>query len=144
MTLDEAKHILSMIRHEQRYRRMVNVRLKDLQDIGHAINELSSLHSSIGESGVRSQNPVGFASRLTQLITDEQECIKAYNKAKSFLDDSLRYRKDVFAKVIDTEDKAFVSAYLSKDVSTIDLQDSGYADPYDHMLRIIRNLDIMI
>ena len=144
MTLDEAKHILSMIRHEQRYRRMVNARLRDLQDIGQEINELSSLHSPLDGSGVRSQNPVGFASRLTQLITDEQDCIKDYNKVKALLDDSVRYLKQVKEQTKNYDDRQFIEEYLSGNKSMLDMQEYGYSNPYERMITIIRKLDIKI
>lgn len=146
MTLDEAKHILSLIRHENRYKRMAQYKMRTLQDITREIDSLASPKSTMSNlNGVHSQNPIPVDTRLNELLTEEDETIKEYKKLIMYYEDAKRYKREIFEKTRDHYDREFIDIFISKSMSQIQIeQEYSVSDSYDHMLRIIKSLDIKI
>jgi len=146
MTLDEAKHILSLIRHENRYKRMAQYKMRTLQDITREIDSLASPKSTMSNlNGVHSQNPIPVDTRLNELLTEEAETIKEYKKLIMYYEDAKRYKREIVENTRDHYDREFIDIFISKSMSQIQIeQEYSVSDSYDHMLRIIKSLDIKI
>lgn len=142
MTEAQAKFIMSEIHRISNYDNLIREYDKELIRIRQKLDDLQELPSSGDFDKVKAENShVEISTKINSLLSDEQEYMESKLKTMERRELALSYKRQVIAQ---TDGDPFVIDYINK-VSYRKLTHvHGWENPYEHMVSVMRGLEIRI
>jgi len=142
MTEANAKFIMAEIHRIKNYESLMVEYTDELRHIRQKLDDLASLPSSSNYDGVKAENAyVEVSTKINILLSDEQEVLECREKVQARLELAESYKRQVIAQ---TNSDPFMVDFINKMPYRKMSHIHGYENPYEHMISVMRGLEIKI
>ena len=142
MTEANARFIMSEIHRIGNYEKLIIEYTDELRRIRQKLSDLASLPSSSNYDGVKAENNhVEVSTKINILLSDEQEILECREKVQARLELAESYKRQVIAQ---TNQDKFMVDFINKMPYRKMSHIHGYENPYEHMISVMRGLEIKI
>ena len=142
MTEANAKFIMAEIHRIKNYESLMIEYTDQLRRIRQKLDDLASLPSSGNFDKIKVENShVETSTKINNLLSDEQEILECREKVKARLELAESYKRQVIAQ---TNQDKFMIDFINKMPYRKMSHVHGYENPYEHMISVMRGLEIKI
>ena len=142
MTEANAKFIMAEIHRIKNYESLMVEYTDQLRRIRQKLDDLASLPSSGNFDKIKVENShVETSTKINNLLSDEQEILECREKVKARLELAESYKRQVIAH---TNQDKFMIDFINKMPYRKMSHIHGYENPYEHMISVMRGLEIKI
>lgn len=140
MTEAQARLIMSEIHKISNYAEILKEYDRELVNIRKKLDGLQSLPSSGNFDKVKTENNhVEVSTKINELLSDEQGYIEQKSRLDIRYQLAVSYRKQVIAQ---TDSDSFMIDYMDRMSYRKLVHVHGWENPYEHMISVMRKLDI--
>ena len=142
MTEANAKFIMAEIHRIKNYESLMVEYTDQLRRIRQKLDDLASLPSSGNFDKIKVENShVETSTKINNLLSDEQEILECREKVKARLELAESYKRQVIAQT--NQDKFMVDFINKMPYRKMSIR-HGWENPYEHMISVMRSLEIRI